>query len=168
MSYGIAGSSPFADLTKTIEALLRDLIFAQWSLSSPGKDTAAEQAAPNKVRFGLGWNKGVRNIHEIHCLHMSTIKEVVANGWRLHMFRTVVDVHVFVKRSTEGEPDNLRKIMQEIDRIVTQNRLALGQGVKPMRLTGWQEADDPDDTVTVPCWHRVGQVECWYWKTDTS
>jgi hypothetical protein len=79
-----------------------------------------------------------------------------------------VDVHVFVKRSTEGEPDNLRKIMQEIDRIVTQNRLALGQGVKPMRLTGWQEADDPDDTVTVPCWHRVGQVECWYWKTDTS
>jgi hypothetical protein len=167
MSYGIAGSSPFADLTKTIEDLVRAMLFAQWSLTVPGKDSDAEKAAPNKVRFGLGWSKGIRNIHEIHCIHMSTIKEVAANGWKLHMFRTVIDVHVFVKRSTEGEPDNLRKMLQEIDRIVAQNRLSLGEGVGPMRLTGWQQADDPETIGDVSYWHRVGQVECWYWKTDT-
>ncbi|MGI0023896.1 MAG: hypothetical protein ACREA4_01970 [Nitrososphaera sp.] len=168
-TYGISGSSPFADLTKTIEALLRDLLFAQWSLSSPAKDTDPEKAASTRIRFGLGWGgTGVRNNFEIHCLHLSTLKEVAANGWRLHAFKTIVDVHVFVRRTTTAEPDSLRKMLQEIDRIVTQKRLNLGEGVKPMRLINWQQADDPDDTETASYWHRVGQVEAWYWKTDTS
>jgi hypothetical protein len=168
-TYGISGSTPFSDLSKTLEALLRDLLFAQWSLSSPAKDTDPEKAAANKVRFGLGWGgTGVRNNFEIHCLHLSTLKEVAANGWKLHEFKTVVDVHVFARRTTTTEPDHLRKMLQEIDRIVTQNRLALGQGVKPITLLAWQNADDPDDTASASYYHRAGQVECWYWKTDTS
>jgi hypothetical protein len=168
-TYGIAGSAPFADLTKTIEALVRDLLFSQWSLSSPAKDADPEKSAANKVRFGLGWGgTGVRNNFEIHCIHLSTTKEVAANGWKLHSFRTSVDVHIFVKRSATSEPDSLRKVMQEADRIVTQNSLTLGEGVKPIKLLGWQEADDPDDTSTATYYHRVGQVECWYWKADTS
>jgi hypothetical protein len=167
-SYGVSGSSPFQDLTRSIEDLLKELLFAQWSISSPSKDADPEKAAANKVRFGLGWGGlGVRNNYEIHCLHLMTTKQVAAIGWRLHQFRTMVDVHLFVKRSTTTEPDAVRKMMQEVDRIVTQNKLALGQGVKPIRLVEWQQADDPEDTSNASYYHRVGQVEAWYWKTDT-
>jgi hypothetical protein len=168
-SYGISGSDPFSDLTKTVETLVMELLFAHWSLASPAKDTDPEKAAVTKVRFGLGWGGlGVRNNYEIHCLHLMTSKQVAANGWKLHQFRTVVDIHVFVKRATTTEPDNLRKMLQEVDRIVTQNRLALGQGVKPIKFNGWQNADDPENTATATYWHRVGQVEAWYWKTDVT
>lgn len=168
-TYGVAGTSPFADLAKNIETLMKELLFAQWSLSSPAKDADPEKAAANKVRFGLGWGgTGVRNNFEIHCLHLTTQKDVAANGWRLHHFKTSVDIHVFVRRSTTIESDILRKMLQEVDRIVTQNRLTLGQSVKPIRLLAWQEADDPEETATASYFHRVGQVEAWYWKVDIS
>lgn len=166
-TWKIAGQS--ADLTKSIEELVRDLLFAQWNITNPAKGTTATApGSPEKVLFGLGWFGGVKSIYEIHCQHVTTTASPISNGWNYRQYTTTVNVHTFVRRVGTSEPSTLLNMQNEVERILSQKKNDLGQGVKPMKFTGWGNADDPEDIGTISYWHRVGTVEVTYFKVDTS
>lgn len=156
-TWKIAGQ--VSDLTKTIEALVKDLLESQWSELDP---PAAE------IVFGTGWGAGLVKNFAIHCLHVSTTSEPAANGWSTYRYTTLVDVHVFARRTTRSEPDQLRKMQQHVDRIIAQNKAALGQGVSLIRLVQWTAAHDPVNLTKIPYWHLAGQHEVTYYKVNTA
>lgn len=148
-------------------------MFAQWGISSPEKGTTATQpGAITKIKFGLGWGDGVKLQYEIHCLHSSTTSQPLTNDWKKVSYRTTVDIHVFAKRQANSngfsESTQLFNMMQEVDRIINQKRLNLGENVKPMKLVEWVRADDPEEYGSNAYWHRIARVEVWYWRVDTS
>lgn len=155
-AWKIAGQP--SDLTKTIETLVKELIESRWSETDP---------AASDIKFGTGWGAGIVKNYAIHCLHVSTTSEPVVNGWSAYQYNTVVDVHVFARRTTRSEPDQLRKMQQHIDKIIAQNKLALGQGVSLIKLVQWTAAHDPADLTKTPYWHLVGQHEVTYYKVNT-
>jgi hypothetical protein len=59
-------------------------------------------------------------------------------------------------------------MQQHIDRIVAQNKTALGQGVSLIKLVQWTAAHDPADLAKIPYWHLVGQHEVTYYKVNTA
>jgi hypothetical protein len=156
-SWKIAGQP--SDLTKTIEMLVKELLESQWSETYP---TAAD------IMFGTGWGAGLVKNFAIHCLHVSTTSELAVNGWSTYQYRTSVDVHVFARRTTRSESDELIKMRQHIDRIVAQNKTSLGRGVSLVRLVQWTTAHDPADLSKISYWHLVGQHEAMYYKMNTA
>ena len=67
MSWGIAGSTPFSDLAKTENVLVKELLEAQWFLTG-ALAKFEPTAAPDGLRFGTGWGNAVVSPYEVHCL----------------------------------------------------------------------------------------------------
>lgn len=156
-TWRIAGQA--TDLTKTIETLVKELLESQWTETDP---------AAADIGFGTGWGAGLIKNYAIHCLHVSTTSEPATTGWSTYKYSTTVDVHVFARRTTRSEPDRLRKMQQHVDRIIAQNKAALGQGVSLIRLVQWAAAHDPADLTKIPYWHLVGQHEVKYYKVNMT
>jgi hypothetical protein len=156
-SWKIAGRD--SDLTKTIEVLVSELLESEWAETDP---------AVAGIMFGTGWGAGIVKNYAVHCLHVSTTSAPAANGWATYQYSTTVDVHLFARRTTRSEPDQLRKMRQHVDMIVAQNKASLGQGVPLIRLVQWTAAHDPADLAGVSYWHLVGQHEVTYYKVNAS
>jgi hypothetical protein len=156
-TWKIAGQT--SDLTKTIETLMKELLESQWTETDP---------AAIDIKFGTGWGAGIVKNYAIHCLHVSTTSAPAANGWSTYLYNTTVDIHVFARRTTRAEPDQLRKMQQHVDKIIAQNKLSLGQGVSLVKLVQWTVAHDPVDLTKTPYWHIAGQHEIKYYKANTA
>lgn len=156
-TWKVAGQS--SDLTKTIETLVKEKIESQWVEADP---VAAD------IEFGTGWGAGIMKSYAIHCLHVLTTSKPAVTGWSKYMYKTLVDVHVFASRTTLAEPDQLRRMRQQVDKIVAQNKTSLGQGVSLIKLEQWTTAHDPADLTDTSFWHLVGQLRVLYYKVDTS
>lgn len=156
-TWKIAGHA--TDLTKTIETLVKELLESQWAETDP---------AAADISFGTGWGAGLIKNYAIHCLHVYTTSEPATTGWSTYHYSTTVDVHLFARRTTRSEPDQLRKMQQHVDKIIAQNKAALGQGVSLIRLVQWTAVHDPADLTKIPYWHLVGQHEAKYYKVNTA
>jgi hypothetical protein len=148
-----------SDLTKTVETLVKEKLESQWAETDP---------AAIDVEFGTGWGAGIMKNYAIHCLHVLTTSRPAVTGWSKYMYETLVDVHVFVQRTTLTEPDHLRKMKQHVDKIIAQSKTSLGQGVSVVKLEQWTTAHDPADVIDESFWHLVGQLRVVYYKVDTS
>ncbi|MEW5841109.1 MAG: hypothetical protein AB1753_08900 [Thermoproteota archaeon] len=161
MSSGWVVAGTGSNLTKTVEELLKEKIAAQWAEADP---------AAAGIEFGTGWAlAGILKPYAIHCTHVSTASAPAVNGWAKYLFRALVDVHVFILRTGMSEPAQLRKMQQEVDRIVAQNRTALGQGISTARLVSWRKSHDPANLGDQGYWRAIGQHEMlWYMASSAS
>lgn len=160
MTYGLAGSSPFADLSKSEHAMLKDLLFANWSLTGtlvkdPGDGT---DKTGTLVKFGLDWVQ-ITNTYEVHCIRLRGNAPMNATtDWKRKTYSVNMQIHVFVRRNGTEEPAELDQIKREIDRIIAVQKSLQGTNM-PLTMPLWS-----------PAWDNaaVGQVGYWHLKADLT
>lgn len=172
-TYGIAGSSPFGPFTKTINALVRDLVYAQYNAADPAKedpDVSADRKDMGKVRIGTGWENNVSKPYEIHCIipqGMGPRRIQAVLGWHRVEWEQDVHVHVFARRNDLTEPAQAKTMRDQVERIIGQYPNGLAQGGPILMSQGFMPSHDPKDYTPAGYWHYVAIVLVKYWTVST-
>ena len=76
---------------------------------------------------------------------------------------TLFEVHIFVRKISEEEPEEIGLIEKEIERIIQQNpTVLLGEGINLVQILDFREESSKDSSVNR--WHYIFDVECVYRK----
>lgn len=74
---------------------------------------------------------------------------------------SIFEVHIFVRRISEEEPEEIGLIEKEIERIIQQNPTALvGEGVALVQILDFREEGEKDSSVNR--WHFIMDLEAVY------
>lgn len=159
------------DFTSDVEDLLESLLSTYW-------DDIAEF---NSLEFNRGeFNVGVAsanitfdndwyaeyNDFKISCTTVTTLSDADNLGARSYEFQHPLNVHVWVRNSTANtKTQEMGVIKANIERIIGQYSLSLGQNIRFFKFDGWV-AEFPEDA-SQTTWHIVGLVSAYYRKTRT-
>lgn len=154
---------------------IRNLLFSNWTSSSPGADSTNTTFNPSLVYFTT--REWATNPQRIHSYQVSVISEAIKNipeeVGALVMYRAEqeINVHVWaivgVGSAFETVQQNAQNMMDMVDVILRVKSTAdVGVGIQFLRISpGWAIQDDFDNRLV---FHRVKQLTAVYYRTDTS
>jgi hypothetical protein len=169
-SYGIAGSSPFADYASRINVLLCDAIKARWNQDVHGDiiPPIPYPSAADDIIWLNTWYTGSRDIELIFKEEFDdTPVQLRTTDWRYQGHITTVNLHIFVRGvGGDVEPAILGQVIRGLEKVVALNRTSL-------ILNGWCEVistqpgptERSDSNQTL--WHVLMKIRVYYYKVKT-
>lgn len=151
-TYGVAGSSPFGELSKPAHLLLRDAVEANWNTYSNSDPPASD------VYFlgSIGW----RDYGDIQLsFHPSiNVRPILGRStdWRRIPELAYVSIHLWVRgNSMDSEPDSLPKVRRAIERMIDQNPTTL---IPPLIISIDRVDPAPTESPDETTWHWVYNI----------
>lgn len=144
-TYGVSGSSPFADFTTDFEDLVLQYLYNEWSISDPAKP-AAMQGNNQDLEFRPGFRRN-RPAYQVLCIQTDTPppedQEVSRRSWK---FMTSLEITIVVRRINRDNIDpQLGNMEREVQRIISQYRKDDIPGIVDMFYRG--QARVYEDTI---------------------
>lgn len=158
MSWQVVNRSGGGDHTKSINAIVKDYIQTNWSLTA--ELTAAQ------VLFSTGWWQKQPQ-YQVHCRHdIDMPSRFKTLGSRpISKWDDRVQVHCFATEQTDdAEPLNLDKMNREIIRIINADATGLEttEGIYMMQASSPRVLPLEDSQATI--FHSIIRVELYYMK----
>lgn len=143
-----------SDIEDLVEALLDDS--DNWVETDP---------AYASVKFGNDTWDGNKD-YQVHVTRGRYTREPQNNAWNMYRYHHDVEVHVFCRRVVENKPDQWGKMERQIEKIISQNKTAFGQGITVGSISGFEVPANDSNLKTR--WHSMMTVSLLYHKVDTS
>lgn len=117
------------------------------------------------IKFGNDWWDGYVS-RQVHVLDISYVRSPLTNSWKKYAYNHLVAIHVFCRENAANKTEAEIQIQNEIERIITDNRLAVGQGISSATITPFEHIPEQDPQSQI--WHSLAYVNLTYYKVDTS
>ena len=131
-----------------------------WAETDPDAEdplVASTLADKDTVRFGLDYTDGdINKKHCIRCILQTDIpNDESSNGQRVEIFKTKIDVHIFVLRASTSKQKalELQRMENEVRRICKQETRNFGHGITRVEYLSTVPAHDPENYGSDGYWH---------------
>lgn len=119
-TYGVAGTSPFADFSQDIENIIIDYLYQEWSILDPAKPSSKTGIGQN-IEFRPGFDRGMPT-YQVLCIQTDT--EVTPHDVSIRSWKFVTRVEITVITNKMGDIDNVKPQLgymeREVQRILNQ------------------------------------------------
>lgn len=158
MSYGVAGSSPFADAPDK-----EDLVLALFNNKT---NWTEDEPAHREIEFGTNWEiKGIGASYGIYVTDpFERPTDERTTDWRMQGYNTTVSIHAFAKRTDTQKPAQMGNMIRMINKIRSNKRQLLGYGLRALTPISWRNAADNGKDF----WHSIGETTIIFLMVDTS
>lgn len=166
-SYGVAGSSPLAEYSQTVNKILCDAIKAKWN---------SDYATPAGITYPLAadmywlqsWRTGNNDIELIFLQGFLDRPELSkTTDWRYQGTVETVDCHAWIRGSGgDIEPPTVPKVLNGLKQVLALNKTSLVPNAA-VRIASCQRAFTNEDTDFRNLWHFLMKMRVTYWTVST-
>jgi hypothetical protein len=122
VTYGVSGSSPFADFSQDLENILIQYIYDRWGIADPAKPPL-KQGFGQDIEFRPGFDRGTPT-YQVLCIQTDTETLEADTSQRSFKFLTRFEITIITNRM--GDLDNVQPQLgymeREVQRIINQYR----------------------------------------------
>ncbi|GEM_PF-3389323 len=160
-TWGLEGTTPLADFTKTVAEIVLDLFNnqANWTESTVGWAN---------ILFTSSTYDGTK-FYTVAVKSLSQTNQADVLGSTSYEYTEYVNVHIWVKSLQHGSIPGveIQAMKSMIEQICAQKRTNVGQGIRYIGIPEWSYSDTQDDQDGSSLYHVVGRVLVEYRKVST-
>lgn len=155
-TWKISGQS--SDFTSDPEDLIEALLNngTNWTETTPARSS---------IKFGNDWWDGYGSF-QIHVIKGRYQRVPQTNDWKKYRYNQQIEIHVFARRNGANKPAEWGNMERQIEKIISQNKTGIGQGISVGSITGFEDMGANDNQKST--WHSMMTCEILYFKVDTS
>lgn len=175
MTFGVMGSSPFGPFTKLLNQIVLEKVRDTWNINNPTVEPASPSDAQLKdqarAKLGLEWTQGeISKVYEMRFIARAPVPTGErSEGYRMEAFFQKVEIHVFVRRDDITVPAQALNMLNEVKRIMHEQRGSFGQGIQhidPVELD--LPVHDPENYGVSAYWHWKMTYQAHYFVAHTT